>query len=173
MVHITYMRVYVPLRNQVYSSLKELNLNILKALDAHHQTLFQRRNYSRLDRFLQDEEPLLKSLPAEPFILKHTAMAKVQKNYHIILGEDWHQYSVPYQHIGKQVKLIFMTMTKLKSFWACNASPYIHIITVNTDIPHFPNICLKNIRGIMKPKDGMLNIFYAKQTIYENVLMKL
>ena len=107
MVHITYMRVYAPLRNEVYSSLKELNQGILNALDTHHHALFQRRNYSRIERFLQDEQPLLKSLPAEPFILKHTATAKVQKNYHIILGEDWHQYSVPYQHIGKQVKLIY------------------------------------------------------------------
>jgi hypothetical protein len=40
-------------------------------------------------------------------VLKHTVVAKVQKNYHIILGEDWHQYSVPYQHIGKKVKIIY------------------------------------------------------------------
>lgn len=106
-VHLAYIRVYAPLRNEVFSSLKELNQGILKALDTHHRALFQRRNYSRLERFLQDEQPLLKSLPSEPFILKHTATAKVQKNYHIILGEDWHQYSVPYQHIGKQVKLIY------------------------------------------------------------------
>ena len=34
-------------------------------------------------------------------------MAKVQKNYHVILGEDWHQYSVPHEHIGKQIKIIY------------------------------------------------------------------
>lgn len=106
-VHLTYVRVYAPLRNESFYSLKELNLGILTALDKHHHTLFQKRSYNRLDRFVQDEKPLLKALPDEPFILKHTAMAKVQKNYHVILGEDWHQYSVPDQYIGKQTKIIY------------------------------------------------------------------
>jgi len=106
-VHLTYMRVYAPLRNKTFYSLKELNQNILNALDTHHRALFQKRTYSRLDRFVQEEQPLLKTLPDEPFVLKHTAMAKAQKNYHVILGEDWHQYSVPYQLIGKHVKIIY------------------------------------------------------------------
>jgi transposase len=106
-VHLAYMRVYAPLRNETYYSLKDLNQGIRTALDKHHHTLFQKRAYSRLDRFVQEERPLLKTLPDEPFVLKHSVMAKVQKNYHVILGEDWHQYSVPYQHIGKQVKIIY------------------------------------------------------------------
>jgi transposase len=106
-VHLAYMRVYAPLRNEAFYSLKELNQGILTRLDTHHRMPFQKRTYSRLDRFVQEEQSLLKPLPAEPFLIKHTAMAKVQKNYHIILGEDWHQYSVPYQHIGKQVKIIY------------------------------------------------------------------
>ena len=106
-VHLSYLRVYAPLRNETFYSLKELNQGILKSLDKHHRTLFQKRSYSRLDRFIQDEKPVLKPLPEEPFILKHTTMAKVQKNYHVILGEDWHQYSVPDQYIGKQTKIIY------------------------------------------------------------------
>jgi len=106
-VHLAYMRIYAPLRNEAFYSLKELNQGILARLDVHHHALFQKRSYSRLDRFVQEEQSLLKSLPAEPFLLKHTSMAKVQKNYHVILGEDWHQYSVPYLHIGKQVKIIY------------------------------------------------------------------
>ena len=106
-VHLAYMRMYAPLRNETFYSLMELNQGILSTLDTHHRTDFQKRNYNRLERFVQEEQPLLKMLPAEPFVLKHTAMAKVQKNYHVILGEDWHQYSVPYQLIGKQVKIIY------------------------------------------------------------------
>ena len=106
-VHLSYLRVYAPLRNETFYSLKDLNLGILKSLDKHHRTLFQKRSYNRLDRFIQEEKPLLHALPDEPFILKHTAMAKVQKNYHVILGEDWHQYSVPDQYIGKQTKIIY------------------------------------------------------------------
>jgi len=106
-VHLAYMHVYAPLRNEVFYSLKELNQWILVELEKHHRKHFQKRNYSRLDRFIQDEKPLLRAVPDEPFIFKHTAMAKVQKNYHVILGEDWHQYSVPYQLIGKKVKIIY------------------------------------------------------------------
>lgn len=28
-------------------------------------------------------------------------------NYHVILGEDWHFYSVPYRLIGKEVRLVY------------------------------------------------------------------
>jgi hypothetical protein len=34
-------------------------------------------------------------------------MAKVQKNYHVVLGEDRHQYSVPFQYIGQQAKIVY------------------------------------------------------------------
>lgn len=107
MVHITYLRIHAPLRDETFLSLKELNQKILVCLDTHNRTPFQKRSYSRHERFMQDELPLLKSLPPEPFVLKHTAMAKVQRNYHVTLGEDYHHYSVPFQNIGKQVKLVY------------------------------------------------------------------
>jgi len=106
-VHLTYMRMYAPLRNETFYSLMELNQGILSTLATHHRIPFQKRTYNRLERFVQEEQPLLKTLPAEPFLIKHTTLAKVQKNYHVILGEDWHQYSVPFQLIGKQVKIIY------------------------------------------------------------------
>jgi hypothetical protein len=49
----------------------------------------------------------LQPLPPEEFIIKHRVLAKVQKNYHITLGEDYHHYSVPYQFIGKQVSAVY------------------------------------------------------------------
>ena len=107
MVHVSYLRVYAPLRNETFYSLAELNQRIWIYLNKHNRTSLQKRTYSRYDRFQQDELPLLKALPTDPFVIKHTAMAKVQKNYHVILGEDYHQYSVPYQHIGKKVKLVY------------------------------------------------------------------
>jgi hypothetical protein len=35
--------------------------------------------------------------------------AKVQKNYHVTLGQDWHHYSVPFRFIGKKVKIVYDT----------------------------------------------------------------
>jgi len=31
----------------------------------------------------------------------------VQRNYHVILGEDKHQYSVPYQHVTQQTEIVY------------------------------------------------------------------
>lgn len=108
-VHLAYMRIYAPLRDKLFYSLAELNDNILIQLDIHVRSPLQKRTFSRYDLFKTEEQPLLNRLPQEPFVIKHTASAKVQRNYHVTLGEDWHHYSVPYQYIGKQVKLIYDT----------------------------------------------------------------
>jgi hypothetical protein len=106
-VDLAYMRIYAPLRNTDIYSLKELNFHILRQLDIHNHTNFQKRGFSRQDRFIKEEKQHLSPLPSEPFTIKHVTQAKVQKNYHVILGEDWHQYSVPHNYIGKQVKIIY------------------------------------------------------------------
>jgi transposase len=106
-VYVSYMRIYAPMRNETFHNLEQLNHRILECLDAHNQLKVQKRPYSRYERFVQEEQSSLRALPSEPFIVKHTAFAKVQKNYHIILGEDWHFYSVPYQYISRQVKIVY------------------------------------------------------------------
>jgi len=103
----TYKRIYAPLRDQVFYSLAELNRAIGMQLEKHHAWNFKVKDYSRKMIFESEEKPLLKSLPENKYVIKHTAMAKVQKNYHVILGEDFHQYSVPYTLIGKTIKLIY------------------------------------------------------------------
>lgn len=108
-VKIAYRRIYAPLRNETFFSLEELNEAISRQLSVHNREHFQRKDYSRLDCFLKEERPLLQPLPASPFIIKHHVQAKVQKNYHITLGEDWHHYSVPYQYIGKKVSVVYDT----------------------------------------------------------------
>ncbi len=108
-VHIAYMRIYALLRKETFYSLEELNKRVMECCQRHNHTLLQKRTYSRYDRFVADEQALLRPLPQEPFVLKHSTQAKVQKNYHIILGEDWHQYSVPYQHIGRKVTAVYDT----------------------------------------------------------------
>ena len=106
-VNITYMRIYAPIRNETFHSIEQLNGRILECLDIHNRSKVQKRTYSRYELFVQEEQSLLKPLPEEPFVVKHTALAKVQKNYHILLGEDWHYYSVPYQYIAKQIKIVY------------------------------------------------------------------
>lgn len=106
-VDLAYKRIYAPLRNHVFGNLSELNHHLRECLDKHNGTLLQRRNYSRKELFLQQEHPVLKALPAERFEIKYSVKAKVQKNYHVTLGQDWHHYSVPYQFIGQQATIVY------------------------------------------------------------------
>jgi transposase len=108
-VKLVYQRLYAPLRHELFFSLEQVNAAFNKQLLWHHDQLFQRKNYSRKDLFESQEKKLLLPLPAGIYELKHSVVAKVQKNCHITLGEDWHHYSVPYQHIGKEVKAVYDT----------------------------------------------------------------
>lgn len=105
-VDLAYKRVYAPLRNQTFHSLEELNDAIKKLVAAHNRTLLQKRDYSRYDLLIKERESL-KSLPGRRFELKYSVSAKVQRNYHVTLGQDWHHYSVPFQSIGRKVKIIY------------------------------------------------------------------
>jgi transposase len=110
-VKLVYQRIYAPLRDKVFFSLAELNEHIVIQLKEHHQRSFQKKDYSRYECFMKQEKSLLQALPVDKFIMRHVAKAKVQKNYHITLGEDWHHYSVPFSFIGKTVNAIYDTDT--------------------------------------------------------------
>ena len=108
-VKIAYQRIYAPLRDEVFCHIDQLNGAVKKQLDLHNEKLLQLKGYSRLQQFEQEERALLQPLPSGAFVIRHQALAKVQKNYHITLGEDYHHYSVPYQFIGKQVSAAYDT----------------------------------------------------------------
>ena len=108
-VNVAYKRIYGKLRNIECNSLKELNWHIHKALDELNARNFKSRNYSRKDVYLQYERDHLQPLPSDVFEIKKSVFAKVQRNYHIILGEDMHQYSVPWRFSGKRVKVVYTT----------------------------------------------------------------
>jgi transposase len=106
-VYISYLRIYARLRNDVFHSLYELNKRIRQLTEELNNKSFQRMPISRYTRFINEEKPHLRALPAEPFVIKHTTTGKVQKNYHVLLGEDKHFYSVPHKYIGQKTKIIY------------------------------------------------------------------
>lgn len=106
---IIYRRVYAAIRNETFYSIQELNQGIRKALEAHHDINFQKKSFSRRELFSSQELPLLQNLPEHPYQFNHLTRAKVQKNYHVVMGEDWHFYSAPYQYVGKEVNIIYDT----------------------------------------------------------------
>jgi len=110
-VKLAYQRIYAPLRDKVFFSIEQLNHAIKEQLTLHHQRIFQKKAYTRQDCFIKEEQPLLQPLPASCYYIHHSVQAKVQKNYHITLGEDWHHYSVPFAYIGKGVHAVYDTDT--------------------------------------------------------------
>lgn len=106
-VYLSYLRIYAKMRNEEFHSIREINKRIRDNLAVYNQTSFQKLPGSRNEKFMQIEKPLLKPLPQDPFTIKHITAGKVQMNYHVILGEDKHQYSVTHQYIGQKTKIIY------------------------------------------------------------------
>ena len=106
-VNIVYMKIYARMRNEEYYSLAALNNRIWELLDELNDNKRSNRDYSRRVIFEMEEMPVMKPLPEEPFVIKHRIQATVQQSYHILLGEDMHYYSVPYQYIKKKVTVVY------------------------------------------------------------------
>jgi transposase len=106
-VRTAYTRLYAPLRNQVFHSIAEINAGLQDQLAVHQNRDFQQRDGTRLSCFTEHELPLLGALPTTPFLLKKTVRAKVQRNYHVMLGECKNFYSVPFQHVGDQATVVY------------------------------------------------------------------
>lgn len=110
-VSVAYNQIYGPLRDRVFYCLEELNAAIHQQLEAVNSKPFQAKAGSRKVLFETQEKPVLKELPTTPYLIKHVTEGKVQRNYHVILGEDRHQYSVPYALIGKRLRIIYTVDT--------------------------------------------------------------
>lgn len=110
-VDVSYKRIYAPLRHQTFYSLEELNVAIRKQMDILSNRPFKVREGSRRQIFIEEERSTLKELPSTPYQIKYVTDSKVQRNYHVIVGQDRHQYSVPYTLIGKRLKIIYTTDT--------------------------------------------------------------
>lgn len=106
-VHLSYQRINAKMRNETFYSLSELKQRVRELLEEFNNRPMFKQQVSRRDRFINEEKPTLRELPAEPFALKYRTKAKVKPNYHVILGEDWHQYSVPHQYIGQEVVIVY------------------------------------------------------------------
>lgn len=104
-VRLVYQRICFALKDQVFFDLGTLNEAIRPLLELYNQRMYQQRQTSRKQLFLEQEQALLSPLPAQAFTLITSKQAAVQKNYHVFISEDKHYYSVPHQYIGKRVEL--------------------------------------------------------------------
>ncbi len=111
-VRLVYQRVYAPIRNRKFYSLAELNSALWGLLEEKlNDAPLSQSKTTRRKIFEELEKKTLKPLPKEKYPLKTIELRTVQSNYHILLREDNHYYSVPYalRTRGKktQVKMIY------------------------------------------------------------------
>lgn len=110
-VHLVYQRIYYPLRQMTFFTLKELNEQIRIQLERYNNLLFQRKEASRKELFQSVERGYLKSLPPTPYQVKEYTRAKVQKIGYVYFSPDKSYYSVPYRYIGKGTQIHYTKNT--------------------------------------------------------------
>lgn len=106
-VQIVYQAIYAALRQQSFEDITSLNAAMRPLLEALNERPLTGSSQSRRQRFEQHERPALRPLPPTRYLLQAFRNLKVSKNYHLMLREDRHHYSVPYTAIGKTVRLIY------------------------------------------------------------------
>ncbi|MBL0295607.1 MAG: hypothetical protein IPQ04_15510 [Saprospiraceae bacterium] len=114
--------------------------------------------------FESQEKVLLQELPGEPYVYQQITFGKVQRNYHVILGQDFHQYSVPYTLISKRLKILFTTASIVGKYMM-NYNVWLFIKKrsfkqngyTTLKRPHAPTISIWN-----NTKDGIQNILSSK-----------
>lgn len=115
-VHLTYQRIYYPIRQMTFFSLDELNVHIRQLLKRYNELFFKRKESSRIELYQRIERQYLKSLPDEPYELKDYKRAKVQKMGYVYFSPDKSYYSVPYRFIGKET-MIHYTDTRVEVYY--------------------------------------------------------
>ena len=89
------------LRNQTFFSLGALNARIAELLDELNDRVMKVYGESRRALFERLDRPVLKALPARPFVYGEWLQAKVNIDYHVEV--DRHYYSVPHALLGEYV----------------------------------------------------------------------
>lgn len=104
MVKLSYQKIYAKLPEKEFVSLKELNMQIGQHLVALNDAHLTGKQCSRTDQWLM-ELSALHPLPATGYEMRKLKQVTVMKNGHVYLSEDQHYYSVPYELIGKKLKM--------------------------------------------------------------------
>ncbi len=105
-VTIVYQNIFSKLHKEKSLGIEALNLLVLKHLNTLNNNP-SKEGQSRVQKFESSEKEHLIPLPSKPFLITKTIKAAVQRNYHVLLGEDNHYYSVPYKYIGQKVDVVY------------------------------------------------------------------
>lgn len=109
-VKLSYQRILKNLGDDIVP-LEELNRRIKSLTEDFNNANFSGRDYSRRSFFEEAEKQTLQPLPALAYELRKQVRLTVFKTGHVLLNPDKHYYSVPYQFIGKKVKVLYSKTT--------------------------------------------------------------
>ena len=110
-VKIVYRRIYALLRNRIFFSIEELNEGIRELLIPYNNKTSKNASDTRANLLQLVERNELKTLPANRYEMFLYVWATVYKSAYIMLQEDKHYYSVPYELLGKRVKVAYNSKT--------------------------------------------------------------
>ncbi|MCX6263102.1 MAG: IS21 family transposase [Bacteroidetes bacterium] len=109
MVKLTYQKIYANLPEKEFVPLNELNIQIGQHLVTLNNAQLTGKQCSRSDQWLM-ELSALQPLPATCYEMRKLKQVTVMKNGHVYLTEDQHYYSVPYELIGKKLKMQYIIL---------------------------------------------------------------
>ena len=89
--------------HRVWYGMDELSAAIAELMTALNNRVMRRFGRSRRELFEEPDRPLLKPLPAEPYVLAEWRRCKVGLDYHVEVAR--HFYSVPHRHARAQVEV--------------------------------------------------------------------
>lgn len=104
-VKLLYRSVYLDIEGMTFPTLDKLNTAIHISLLGFNERRMPERDLSRKDLFLRGERDFLRPLPERPFVMKERKLMTVGKNCYVSLFR--HHYSVPREHVGKRVVLLY------------------------------------------------------------------
>ncbi len=102
-VQVVQRWVLAALRKRQFFSLAELNEAIGELTGKLNRRRFRKLPGTREEFYRSIDLPVLRSLPAQPYVFAEWKRARVNIDYHVEL--EHHYYSVPYQLVGKEVQV--------------------------------------------------------------------
>lgn len=104
-VRLAYWYILLHLRNRTFFSLAEINAAILERCDVlNDRPMKQRDKRSRNEIFEQEDRPVMRPLPAQPYEFSEWKIGiTVPTNYHIPFEGNY--YSVPYTLVGRKIDM--------------------------------------------------------------------
>ena len=108
-VQVVQRWVLAALRKWQFFSLAELNEAIGELTGKLNRRPFRKLPGNREELYRSIDLPVLRPLPAQPYVFAEWKRSRVNIDYHVEL--EHHYYSVPYQLVGKQVDIHYTGTT--------------------------------------------------------------